>query len=283
MGSKFSWGHLLILFHSAALHLLLLLFILMFIFAIIGYNFFGYDKKGVVEGIGGTLVWPCYPCYSEWGISLSLSPSLSLSLSHVYAETLTCIPHCICTHTPSFSVATISTVTHPHYGEHTHTHTFIYHIIYYTLNIMATGRWLDWSPRTAAGTRLQWKWVLHHCLSIPRTLYLHQPIHWSRHYGQSVNLLLKNSSFIASSPGSPPPLCFIRAIFIYVKLLSTQGRGRAWAALITCGHWWRIQCPLCPHMRVEKNKKEARISVLLGFLERSTEGSIIGQDSQLMF
>ena len=60
-------------------------------------------------------------------------------------------------------------------------------------------------------------------------------------------------------------------------------RGRAWAALITCRHWWRIQCPLCPCMWVEKNEKEAQISVLLGFLECSTNGSITGQDSQLTF
>ena len=39
--------------------------------------------------------------------------------------------------------------------------------------------------------------------------------------------------------------------------------------------------PVC--MRVEKNEKEAWISVLLGFHECFTDGSITGQDSQLRF
>ena len=75
-------------FRSAVLHLLLLLFILMFIFAIIGYNFFGYDERGDRRNWG------------NFGVAmLSLFnfvtvSEASLSLSHVYAETLT--------HTPSF-------------------------------------------------------------------------------------------------------------------------------------------------------------------------------------
>ena len=51
---------------------------------------------------------------------------------------------------------------------------------------MHTGRWLDWSSRAAAGTRLQWKWVLYHCLSLHRTLHLHQSLHRSCHHGQFV-------------------------------------------------------------------------------------------------
>ena len=60
---------------------------------------------------------------------------------------------------------------------------------------------------------------------------------------------------LALSPGSPPLLCFMHAI------LFTRNLCWAWAALITCGHWLRVQCPLRPRMRVETNKKEAWISV----------------------
>ena len=89
---------------------------------------------------------------------------------------------------------------------------------------------------------------------------------------------------LASSPGSPPPLCITRAIYLYAKLLHTQGRGRAWAALITCGHWWRVQRPPWRlRMWVQRNEKGGQISVFLGFLECSTDGSIDGQDYQLTF
>ena len=79
------------------------------------------------------------------------------------------------------------------------------------------------------------------------------------------------------------------SLFLYVRFylceisVQREGRGRAWEALITCGHWWRVQCPLCPRMRVQKNEKEAQISVLVGFLECSTDGSIDGQDCQPTF
>ena len=52
-------------------------------------------------------------------------------------------------------------------------------------------------------------------------------------------------------------------------MFKREGESLAWAALITCRHWWRVQCPLCQrlvyhclHMQVEKNeKKKAWISV----------------------
>ena len=48
------------------------------------------------------------------------------------------------------------------------------------------------------------------------------------------------SKKVASFPGSPPPLYnFYTRDFIYAKLLweeEREGRGRAWEALITCGH-----------------------------------------------
>ena len=68
--------------------------------------------------------------------------------------------------------------------------------------------------------------------------------------------------------------CFFVTVLLCTILPLKHRRGRAWAALITCGYWWRIQCPLCPGMQVENDEKEARISVLSGFLECSTNGSI---------
>ena len=32
---------------------------------------------------------------------------------------------------------------------------------------------------------------------------------------------------------------------IYIKCTFKRRRERAWAALITCGHWWCVQCPPC--------------------------------------
>ena len=35
-------------------------------------------------------------------------------------------------------------------------------------------------------------------------------------------------------------------------------RGRAWAALITCRHWWCVQCPLCPMSTYASQKERER-------------------------
>ena len=96
-------------FRNAVLHLLLLLFILMFIFAIIGYNFFGYDETGDRRNWGNfgvamlslfnfvTVKWTSYHSPSLFPLSLAVpprSPSLSLLLffcrhrdTHIHTHT----------------------------------------------------------------------------------------------------------------------------------------------------------------------------------------------------
>ena len=75
------------------------------------------------------------------------------------------------------------------------------------------------------------------------------------------------TNVLASFPGSPPPHYFVRTILFTQNYCSWQGRGRAWEALITCGYWWHVLCPLCPRMRVQKSEKAARIR-LFGVLYR---------------
>ena len=80
-------------FRNAVLHLLLLLFILMFIFAIIGYNFFGYDDGGDHRNWG------------NFGVAM---------LSLFNYVTVSCYVYC-----------SHSTHMHKHAHTHTHTHTHI--------------------------------------------------------------------------------------------------------------------------------------------------------------
>ena len=91
---------------------------------------------------------------------------------------------------------------------------------------------------------------------------------------------------MALSPGFLPPLCFFYLFFFTCMIIinakfACMSKQRAWAALITCGQWWRVQCPMCTRIWVQKNKKDTQISVFLGFLGCSTDGFIVGQDSQL--
>ena len=41
-----------------------------------------------------------------------------------------------------------------------------------------------------------------------------------------------------------PSLFYRHDFFIYVNLRFEHQRGRAWAALIMCGYWWRLVCRL---------------------------------------
>ena len=73
--------------------------------------------------------------------------------------------------------------------------------------------------------------------------------------------------------GSRIPLFYTRD-FIHAKLFCREkggARESLWSALITSGHRWRVQCPLCPRMRVQKKRERSpnqRASRLFGVLYR---------------
>ena len=88
--------------------------------------------------------------------------------------------------------------------------------------------------------------------------------------GRSKQLWLYLASFQCS-----PPLFHLCEIIV-----QREGRGRAWEALITCWLWWHVHYLFCP---TSSPKNKALISVLVGFLECSTDGLIDGQDCQPIF
>ena len=78
----------------------------------------------------------------------------------------------------------------------------------------------------------------------------------------------KNCPWLTSFPGSPPPLYFIRAILFTRNYCAERREGESLGGF---DHVWTLMTRSVAivstyhGMRVQKNEKEARISVLVGF------------------
>ena len=95
----------------------------------------------------------------------------------------------------------------------------------------------------------------------------------------------KGRGLFSLVPRLSPSSLFYTRDFICTKLLWREKGGgepgRLWSSADTDDVF--SACPLCQLMRVQKNEKETWISVLVGFLECSTDGSIDGKDYQPTF
>ena len=101
------------------------------------------------------------------------------------------------------------------------------------------------------------------------------------HFSTYYILYLSVCGLVASFPGSPPPLYFIRAIIFTRNYCAERREGESLGGF---DHVRTLMTrSICPCMGVQKNEKEARISMLVGFLECSTDGSIDGQDCHQTF
>ena len=65
-------------------------------------------------------------------------------------------------------------------------------------------------------------------------------------------------------PRLSPPFYFICTILIMRKILLNCRMGRAWAALITCGHWWRVQYIYCVYVsKSKRTRKQPGLALVL--------------------